>query len=82
MDAEEQAGGRGGEGEVRGEGVTAVTHGIGDGADDDHAERKQDKRAAEETHGGGGEIEEVAEGEVVAGGTLGEQGGDVGAGSR
>ena len=49
------------------------------GTEDDHAEADGVERGAEEAHGAAGEVEEMAEGEVVVS-ALGEEGGDVGAG--
>ena len=55
---------------------------IGDGADDDHAEGDGGERAAEESHGVSGEVVEVAEGEVVEVGVVGEEGGEICAGGH
>ncbi len=56
---------RGGEGEVCGVGAVAAAEEIAAEADGDHAEGDGGERAAEEAHGGAGEVVEVAEGEVV-----------------
>ncbi len=70
-----------GEGEVCRVGAAAAAQEITGGADAQHAEGGGGERSAEETHGAGGEIGDVAEGEVVGFGASGhgEEGDDVGA---
>ena len=63
--AEQKAGRGGGKGEVGGVGSAAAAEKIGQRADGDHAEAEEGERAAKEAHGAAGEVEEVAEGEVV-----------------
>ncbi len=77
---EEGDGHGGGQGEVGGVGSSGAAQEVADGADDEHAEGYCGERAAEEPHGVSGEVEEVAEGEVVELGIGGDEGRYVGAG--
>ena len=82
MRGEKDEGHGGCEGEVGGVGVIAPAQEIAAQPHGQHAEGSEGKGAAEETHGRSGEVEDVAEGEVVDLGTAsdGEEGDDVGAG--
>ncbi len=80
MGGEEGYGHAGGEGDICGEGVVATAEEVGDGAYGDHAERDGGEGAAEEAHGVSGEVVEVAEGEVVEVGVVGEEGREICAG--
>ena len=77
----EQGDGHGcGEGKVGGVGASGAADEVAAETKEDHAYGNCGERAAEETHGGSGEVEEVAEGDVIEVGVLGEQAGEVGAG--
>ena len=65
MRGEEGDGHAGGEGEVCGVGAASAAQEVAAEADAEHAEGDGGEWAAEEAHGGAGEVEEVAEGEVV-----------------
>ena len=62
-----------GECEVRGVGASGVAQKVTPEADGEHAEGYGGQGAAEEAHGVSGEVEEVAEGEVVELGVGGEE---------
>ena len=55
----------GGEGEICGVGAAAAAEEVAADADAEHAEGDGGERSAEEAHGGSGEVEDVAEGEIV-----------------
>ena len=82
MGGEEDDGHAGGEGEIGGVGLGSGAEEVADGAKDEHTERGEDERDAEEGHGGAGEIEEMAKGEVVVGGVLVEEVKEVGTGGE
>jgi hypothetical protein len=75
--AEQETDGRGGEGEIGRIGVSAAAQEVGEGADEDHADGEEGEGRAEESHGAAGEIEDVAEREIVDA-ALSEERGDVG----
>ena len=79
MHAEEEADGGGGHGQICRVEMGLPTKDVAERADDDHAKSDEGERGAEEAHGAAGEVEEMAEGEVVVS-ALGEKGCDVGAG--
>ena len=80
MRGEEGDGHGGGQSQVRGVGASGAAQEVADGADDEHAKDNGGEGAAEEAHGVSGEVEEVAEGEVVELGVGGDKGSYVGAG--
>ena len=73
MRGEQDGGHRSGEQKVGGEGVAAAADEVGDGAEPEHPQGDGDQRAAEEAHRGAGEVEDVAEREVVEVGVGAEQ---------
>ena len=77
VDGEEGEEHGGGDSEVGGVGLLFAAKDVASQADGEHAEGDGGERAAEESHGCSGEVEEVSEGEVVELGILGEEGGDV-----
>ena len=75
---EQDEGHAGGERQVGGVGAygssySAAAEDVACEAEDDHAKSHGDEGAAEEAHGSAGEIEDVAEGEVVELGVAGEE---------
>ena len=70
----------GGQGEVGGVGFASGAKEIAEVPEDEHSERGKGEGEAEEAHGRAGEVEEVAEGEIVIGGVLIEDREEVGGG--
>jgi len=77
---EEDSGHAGRYEEVGSEGFAATPNEVLDGAEEQHAERDGEEWASEEAHGLSGEVEDVAEREVVEGGVGAEEGVEVGSG--